>query len=58
MLSFKAGDRVTVLRPGGFDAEYHGTFMWAEDPILFVMPDGDDLDPVAVEKDRVVPEKS
>ncbi len=53
MTSFKAGDRVTVLRPDGFEVEYHGTFMWAEGPTLFVMPDGDDLDPVEVEKDRV-----
>ena len=58
MTSFKAGDRVTVLRPDGYEVEYHGTFIRAEGPTAFVMPDGDGPDPVEVEQDRVFPEKS
>jgi len=57
MTKLQRGDRVTVYRPDGYEAEYGGRFCWQEGPVVFVMPDGtDDADPVLVEADRVHPE--
>jgi hypothetical protein len=59
MSDFRAGDRVVVLRLDSDEIECHGCYAGESGPILFVLPDGDDLpDPVAVGEDRVLPEKS
>ena len=59
MSGFKKGDRVIVLRLDSDEIECHGCYEGALGPIMFVLPDDDDLpDPVEVGEDRVFPEKS
>ena len=59
MSEFKKGDRVVVLRLDSDEVECHGCYAGETGPIMFVLPDGDDLpDPVEVGADRVVREKN
>lgn len=59
MSDFKKGDRVVVLRLDSDEIECHGCYEGKTGPIVFVLPDDDDLpDPVEVGADRVFPEKS
>jgi hypothetical protein len=59
MSDFKRGDRVVVLRLDSDEIECHGCYAGQTGPIMFVLPDDDDLpDPVEVGADRVLPEKS
>jgi hypothetical protein len=59
MSDFKRGDRVVVLRLDSDEIECHGSYEGETGPIMFVLPDDDDLpDPVEVGADRVFPEKS
>lgn len=59
MSNFKTGNRVVVLRLGSDEIELHGSYAGECGPIMFVLPDDDDLpDPVEVGADRVFPEKS
>jgi hypothetical protein len=58
MSDFREGDRVVVLRLDSDEIECHGCYAGESGPMLFVLPDDDDLpDPVAVGADRVRPEK-
>jgi hypothetical protein len=57
MSYFKRGDRVLVLRLDSDEIECHGSYAGECGPIMFVLPDDDDLpDPVEVGADRVLPE--
>jgi hypothetical protein len=59
MSDFKRGDRVVVLRLDSDEIECHGRYTGETGPIMFVLPDDDDLpDPVEVGADRVFPEKN
>jgi hypothetical protein len=59
MSDFKTGDRVVVLRLDSDEIECHGCYQGEAGPIMFVLPDDDDLlEPVEVGADRVLPEKS
>jgi hypothetical protein len=59
MSDFKKGNRVVVLRLGSGEIEWHGRYAGERGPIMFVLPDDDDLpDPIEVGADRVFPEKS
>ena len=59
MSDFKKGDRVVVLRLDSVEIEFHGCYKGETGPIMFVLPDNDELpDPVEVGVDRVFPEKS
>jgi hypothetical protein len=59
MSDFKKGDRVVVLRLDSDEIECRGCYEGASGPIMFVLPDDDDLpDPVEVGADRVFPERS
>jgi hypothetical protein len=56
---FRTGDRVVVLRLDSDEIECHGRYVDERGPIMFVLPDDDDLpDPVEVGADRVLPETS
>ncbi len=58
MSDFREGDRVVVLRLGSDEVECHGCYAGESGPIMFVLPDDEELpDPVAVGADRVLPEK-
>jgi hypothetical protein len=58
MSKFQDGDRVVVLRLDSDEVECHGCYAGESGPMLFVLPDDDDLpDPVLVGADRVLPEK-
>jgi hypothetical protein len=58
MSDFRQGDRVVVMRLDSDEIECHGSYAGESGPMLFVLPDDDDLpDPVAVGADRVRPEK-
>jgi hypothetical protein len=58
MSGFEKGDRVVVLRLDSDEVECHGCYTGQDGPILFVLPDDDDLpDPIEVGADRVLPEK-
>ena len=58
MSDFKTGDRVVVLRLDSDEIECHGSYTGERGPIMFVLPDDDDLpDPVEVGADRVFREK-
>jgi hypothetical protein len=58
MSDFRKGDRVVVLRLDSDEIECHGCYQGASGPIMFVLPDDDDLpDPVEVGADRVFLEK-
>jgi hypothetical protein len=58
MSDFRQGDRVVVLRLDSDDIECHGSYAGRSGPIMFVLPDNDDLpDPIEVGADRVRPEK-
>jgi len=58
MSDFKKGDRVVVVRLDSDEIECHGCYEGESGPIMFVLPDDDDLpDPVEVGADRVFPEK-
>ena len=58
MTDFKEGDRVVVLRLNSDEIECHGSYAGERAPIMFVLPDDDDLpDPIEVGADRVFPEK-
>lgn len=58
MSGFEKGDRVVVLRLDSDEIECHGCYTGQDGPILFVLPDDDDLpDPIEVGADRVLPEK-
>lgn len=58
MSDFKTGDRVVVLRLDSDEIECHGSYWGESGPIVFVLPDDDDLpDPVEIGADRVLPEK-
>jgi hypothetical protein len=58
MSDFRQGDRVVVMRLDSDEIECHGSYEGESGPMLFVLPDDDDLpDPVAVGADRVRPEK-
>jgi hypothetical protein len=57
MSDFRHGDRVVVLRLGSDDVECHGCYAGESGPMVFVLPDGDELpDPMEVGADRVLPE--
>jgi hypothetical protein len=59
MSDFKRGDRVVVLRLDSDEIECHGCYAGETGPIMFVLPDDDDLpDPVEVGADRVFREKT
>lgn len=59
MTNFKEGDRVVVLRLDSDEVECHGCYAGENGPMVFVLPDDDDLpDPVAVGAERVLPEGS
>lgn len=59
MTDFKNGDRVLVLRLDSDEIECHGSYAGESGPIMFVLPDDNDVpdDPVEVGADRVFPEK-
>jgi len=58
MSAFRQGDRVVVLRLDSDEVECHGCYVGETDPIMFVLPDDDDLpEPIEVSADRVLPEK-
>jgi len=58
MSDFNKGDRVVVLRLDSDEIECHGSYAGEWGPIMFVLPDDDDLpDPVEIGADRVLPEK-
>jgi hypothetical protein len=58
MNDFKTGDRVVVLRLDSGETECHGRYAGECGPIMFVLPDDDDLpDPIEVGASRVFPEK-
>jgi hypothetical protein len=58
MGDFRQGDRVVVLRLDSDEIECHGCYAGQSGPIMFVLPDDDELpDPVEVGADRVLPEK-
>lgn len=58
MADFRKGDRVVVLRINSDEVECHGCYAGESGPLVFVLPDDDDLpDPVEVGADRVLPEK-
>ena len=58
MSDFKKGNRVVVLRLGSDEIEWHGSYAGESGPIMFVLPDDDDLpDPVEVGANRVFPEE-
>jgi hypothetical protein len=58
MSDFKQGDRVIVLRLDTDEVECHGRYEGQTGPIMFVLPDDEDLpDPIEVGADRVLPEK-
>jgi hypothetical protein len=58
MSDFKKGDRVVVLRLHSDEIECHGGYAGESGPIMWVLPDDDDLpDPIEVGADRVFPEK-
>lgn len=59
MSDFREGDRVVVLRLDSDEIECHGRYAGESGPIVFVLPDNDDLpDPIEVGADRVLAEKS
>ena len=59
MSNFKDGDRVIVLRAGSDEIECRGCYAGEDGPIMFVLPDDDELpDPVEVGADRVFAESS
>ena len=59
MSDFRKGDRVVVLRLDSREVECHGLYAGETGPIMFVLPDDDDLpDPIEVGADRVVREKA
>jgi hypothetical protein len=59
MSDFRHGDRVVVLRLDSDDIECRGCYAGKDGPMMFVLPDDDDLpDPIAVAEDRVRPEKA
>jgi hypothetical protein len=58
MSDFNRGDRVVVLRLDSDETECHGSYAGECGPIMFVLPDDDDLpDPIDLGAGRVVPEK-
>jgi hypothetical protein len=58
MSDFKKGDRVVLLRLDSAEIECQGSYAGECGPIMFVLPDDDDLpDPIEVGADRVFPEK-
>jgi hypothetical protein len=58
MADFRKGDRVVVLRLNSDEIECHGCYTGESGPLMFVLPDDDDLpDPVEVGADRVLPEE-
>jgi hypothetical protein len=58
MSDFREGDRVIVMRLDSDEIECHGSYAGESGPMMFVLPDDDDLpDPVEVGADRVRPEK-
>jgi hypothetical protein len=58
MNHFNRGDRVVVLPLDSDEIECHGCYAGESGPIMFVLPDDDDMpDPVEVGADRVLPEK-
>jgi hypothetical protein len=58
MGNFKKGDRVVVLRLDSHEIECHGSYAGECSPMMFVLPDDDELpDPVEVGADRVFSEK-
>lgn len=59
MNDFRVGDRVVVQRLGSDEIECHGCYEGESGPIVFVMPDDEDVpDPIEVGADRVLPERS
>lgn len=57
MSDFRDGDRVVVLRLDSDEIECHGCYAGESGPIMFVLPDDDDLpDPIEVGADRVLRE--
>jgi hypothetical protein len=58
MTDFNNGDRVVVLRLDSDEIECHGCYAGESGPIIFVLPDDDDLpEPIEVSADRVLAEK-
>lgn len=59
MSEFKKGARVVVLRLGSDDIECHGRYAGERAPIMYVLPDDDEMpDPIEVGANRVFPEKA